>query len=429
MAMKRMSGKQCVVILVVTLLGWLILTGAAQSVELTANAWHVRNALLDSGRTPTSDPVANRYFNSFAGELYPDVMAASISAQREFRRALPSAYSYNQTAHYQNRADVMTSTAYASDDSVAAAAPLPPNSVAAPGSRWVMWDVPFLMRETRKARDRHLGYNQTVSGFATGATRLVGESGAVGFAVGYDSRKLTGRDGYHTKNKADTLHLALYGGEALGCFLFDGYAGLSRSWNRTERAVYSPDGSGAYEQNKGNFNDTVLSAGMKMNYVWIVPGDVRIVPSVGADFSHVRISSFGESDWNKQNNQSRLHVGKSTYANVQVPVMVAVNRTYASSFLRSGGHCSLWTPEIRAGYVPQFGSKRAKAAMRLVDSAGGPNIAYKAESAAIAESYGTAGAGLKIKLRDRFVLGLEYDVVFGKKYVNHSLTAMYGASF
>ncbi len=422
MAMKRISGKQCVVVLVVTLLGWLALTGAAQSVDLSVNAVRLRNALSDAGRPLAALPDATRYFNSFAGELYPDMMAASISAQREFRRALPSAYSYNQTAHYQRRAEVGSTGASTSDVGV----PLAPNSMAAPGSRWVMWDVPFMMRETRRARDRHLGYNQSVSGFGTGATYLVGESGAIGFAVGYDSRKLTGRDGYHMKNKADTLHLALYGGGAIGCFVFDGYAGYSRSWNRTERAVYSPDGSGTYEQNKANFGDTVLSAGMKISYVWIVPGDVRIVPSVGADFSHVRVDAFGERDWNEQNNASRLDIGKSTYGNVQVPVMVAVNRTYASSFLRSGGHCSLWTPEIRAGYVPQFGSKRAKASMRLANDR---DIAYKAESASIADSYGTAGAGLKIKLRDRFVLGIEYDVVFGKKYVNHSLTAMYGASF
>lgn len=363
-----------------------------------------------------------RMYNSMAGEMYPDVMLGSMSIQREFRRALPSIYSYSQTAHYQNRADVGSEGAYASasEDAYAAVAACP-TTMCAPGSKWVMWDVPFMMDETRRRDDSYLGYRNRVSGFATGISRMLGETSAIGLAVGYDARKLDGRDDYHMRNRGDTFHAALYGGTSIGHFFVDGYAGYSRSWNRSERNVEAP---GATTQLKANYNDTVLSAGLKASYVWILGNDARITPSIGLDYSHVRMGSFSER-LHYGNAGYRMRVDKSSYDNLAMPIMVSANKTFASNFLTFKGAPALWTPEVRGGWVPQFGADKARA---RVDLAGGTS-SYRTTSSTLADSYGTVGAGLKMKLADKYIFAVEYDYSFASKYSNHSVTAMYGVSF
>ncbi len=362
--------------------------------------------------------------NSSAGDIYADMLGASVSVQREFRRALPSIYSYSQTAHYQNRADAgAASSAALADMDATNYYVVCPTTMCSPGSKWVMWDVPFMTKETRKGDDGYYGFDQHTSGFATGISRMLGETSAIGLAVGYDARKLSSRDdGYHMQNKADTFHAALYGGSNIGHFFIDGYAGYSHSRNRAERYVHGTAGA-FVSANKANFADTVLSAGLKVSYVWILPNDMRITPSVGVDFSHVRSGSFEERNNEAVNNL--LQGDANSYATVSVPVMVSVNKTFSSGLLAFGGHNSLWTPEVRAGYVPEFGSKRADATLRYAGTAN----AFKAESTKLAGSYGTVGGGLKIKLRDKYIFGVDYDYTFGSKYSNHSLTGMYGVSF
>ncbi len=344
------------------------------------------------------------------GELYADVMRSSISVQREFRRSLPSIYSYSQTAHMQNRADIGSDAAYANTtELVSSSYGACPTTMCAPGSNWVMWDVPWMMREVQKAGDGRMGYKTSSSGFATGISRMIGDAGAIGLAVGYDARKLIDQSDLNQRNHADTLHLALYGGTNIGYFFLDGYAGWSRSWNRAERTETA-------SVLKSNYHDDVFSAGLKASYVWILGNEVRITPSFGLDVSHVKLNSFGE----------RVHAGAgaltstgSGYTNVALPFMVAVNKTFASNFLAFRGAPSLWTPEVRAGWTPQFGAKRAAAKFSDVFS----------DSSERASSYGTLGAGMKVKLADKYIFAVDYDYTFANRYSNHSVTAMYGVSF
>ncbi len=391
--------------------------GMAGAEDLTPNGGRLAESL---GVDPSGSE--GRY-NSAAGDLYADMLGASVSVQREFRRSLPSIYSYSQTAHYQNRADAggASSAALANLDATNYYA-VCPTTMCSPGSKWVMWDVPFMTRETRKGEGGYYGFDQHTSGFATGISRMLGETGAVGLAIGYDARKLSSREGYRMQNNADAFHAALYGGTNIGNFFFDAYAGYSYSRNRAERGVFEVDG-GDFSINKANFSDTVWSAGLKASYVWILPNDMRITPSVGADFSHVRASSFSERS--NEGADSLLRGDANNYSTVSMPVMVSVNKTFNTSFLAFGGHDALWTPEVRAGYVPEFGSKRADATLHYPGAAN----KFKAESTKLAGSYGTVGGGMKIKLRDKFIFAVDYDYTFGSDYENHSVTGMYGVSF
>jgi outer membrane autotransporter protein len=182
---------------------------------------------------------------------------------------------------------------------------------------------------------------------------------------------------------------------------------------------------------KSNYNDDVFSAGIKASYVWILGNEVRVTPSIGTDFSHVKLQSFDErvhSDTNPVAGQSpSLRSTGSSYTNIAVPVMVSINKTYGSDFLMFKGARSLWTPEVRAGWTPQFGSRHAGAKLSAINN---PGIGeYKTQSNSTASSYGTVGAGLKIKLADKFIFAVDYDYTFARDYANHSVTGMYGVSF
>ena len=397
---------------------------AAEDYSPNAGTW--------SGRRGSADFNTARAENQKTGELYADVLAGSVSIQREFRRTLPSIFSYSHTAHYQNRADA----GFASDDAYASTAEVSssvydvcPTTMCSPGANWVMWDVPWLMRETSDAEDGYMGYRSTSSGFATGVSYMLGESSAVGLAVGYDTRTLRALDHYHQKNNADTLHLALFGGTNIGNLFIDGYAGWSRAWNRAERTVENGLGNGAVL--KSNFDDDVVSLGLKASYVWVLPNEVRITPSIGFDFSYATLAGFSERTHSNTLSAGygdyALNADDSTFASLAVPIAVSINKTFEADFLTFKGARSLWTPEMHAGWTPQFGQSNATAKLGNDALTGGRTLSTRSNT--LADSYGTIGAGLKIKLADKFIFGVEYDYMFAGDYDNHSLTGMYGVSF
>ncbi|MCC8181062.1 MAG: autotransporter outer membrane beta-barrel domain-containing protein [Planctomycetes bacterium] len=360
--------------------------------------------------------------NSLAGEPYADIMGVSITIQREFRRALPSISSYSQTARYQDRADMSVSGEAYTDAGASYVGY--PTTLSDPGKRWVMWEVPFYMRDNKKLSDGSLGYSTAVSGFVTGLSRMIGNSSAIGLAVGYDARRMTPKgEGYHFRNKADTLHIALYGGTNLGNFFLDAHAGWSRSWNRMEREVVK-DGTrlGIY---KDNYRDNVFSAGLKASYVWMLPNDARITPSFGLDFSYVRMDAINEHSHSIAYRTNSLRSGESSYSNIALPIMVSMDRTFGSDFLTWNGARSLWTPEVRAGYVPVVGRSRADIDFRTVDNSDN----YRTESAKFNGSYGTVGTAVKVKLADKFLFEVSYDYTFGKRYGNHSVNGAFGIGF
>lgn len=368
----------------------------------TANGWNLYNQET-GGDLRLQSPAAIRAFNSIAPELYANVMASSVAAQRQFASALPSIVDYSQTAHM-----------VAQDQEVCGA-------YCGPDAKWVSWDTPFLTFETRRDNDGYMGYKTQMNGFATGLSRMFSDTAALGLAVGYNSRRLTSSTDYHWRNKSDTFHAALYGGAALGCFFFDAYAGYSRAWQRTERDTEW--GGSFYSRNHGNYNDTVLSAGLKASYVWILPNEMRITPSIGLDYSYIRTGSFTETGAAPAGLWS---MDKARHHSLRTPIMVSLNKSYSTyGFLSFGGKPSLWTPEVRAGYIPQFGAKRTGVSginSYMTES-------FTANSSEIGGSYGTVGAGLKIKLRDRFIFAVDYDFTFGAKYTNHVISGTYGVSF
>lgn len=395
---------------------------AAATVQPTPNA----NAMAIALSGTPLDPAINTDFgilgfNNATAELYANGMLTSLSTQRIFRDTLPSVADYTQTAHRQ-----------ASENYCGPIA----GSICQPGSKWVMWDTPFLQFDTRKSNDGYLGYKYEASGFATGITRLIGEYSAVGLALGYDAREQKGKDGYHQKLKGDAFHAALYGGTNMGAFFFDAYAGFSWTSLRSNRKYSYPVGMPVNQDRdtinfmdndlRGNYNDNILSGGLKASYVWALPKETRIIPSIGLDYSRVHINSIQETGLNAI---SQLRVDSETYNAVQMPITVAANRTFACDFLSFGGINSLWTPEVRGGWVPQFGKSRAEVTAYEYFPNTNYTGTFNSKSTDIGDSYGTVGAGLKIQIKDKFIFALDYDYRFGKKYSSHVLTGTYGVSF
>ena len=348
------------------------------------------------------------------GDLYANAMVSSLSVQRVFRDAIPSFSDYSQTAHRQNDHGAAGFCSAATCD---------------PNHKWITWNTPFLQRDTRERTHHTLGYDLTARGFAAGITRLLGDSAFIGLAAGYDSREQKARDNYFQKLNADTFHSAIYGGAALGHFDVDVYAGYSWSSKRTHRFV--PKNAIWYSvNNNANFNDGIWSSGIKGSYTWILPSDFRIVSTVGIDYSYLHQNEIQEQVKGTGSHRNRLTIDSADYHSVQTPVTLAINKTFASDFLNLGGIASLWTPEVRAGWIPQFGSKHASVNATTYDVETHTPYSFVSQSAAIGGvSHGTVGAGLKIQIKDRFTLGIDYDYRFGKDYRSHVLAGTCGISF
>ncbi len=401
--MQKAACRRIVAILVAVLTLGL---GMAKAVDIprTPNADNYLNAATAAGVTVGNNPTLN---NSTA-DVYAAAMHTSISMQRIFREALPSVADYSQTAHRQTTEENCG---------------LVPGSICAPGKKWVMWDTPWIQKDKRKAKDGYLGYDYESSGFATGFTYLIDDKTAIGFALGYDYREQEGREGYYQKVKGDAFHAAIYGGKAIGAFFLDAYAGFSWTSQRAKRSYYASFSDEMLGTN-GNYNDHIFSAGLKARQVYIVGNDIRITPAIGFDFSRITTNNTTESGTAR----NRLQVEGDSYNSFQAPITVAINKTFQSNFLAFGGVCSLWTPEIRGGYIPQFGTKRSEVKAMVYNVADRP-FSINSQSAKQTGSYGTVGAGMKIQIKDKFIFGIDYDYRFGSKYDSHVITGTYGVSF
>lgn len=331
-------------------------------------------------------------------QLVSNLTMNSALAQRTFRNTIPSIVNYSQTAHATS-----TSAKAGSADAVASLN----SAYCSPSSNWVMWDTPFIVSDSRDKDEDTAGLDTTLNGFATGISRMLGENSSIGLAVGYNSGKASDSNRNLWSARSDTFHAAIYGGTAIGCFFVDAYAGYSYDKQRF-------DNWGATSDATGKFSNTVLSAGLKASYVWILPNEMRIIPSLGLDYTHVRTGSF-----NTPYAGSTEYINSFNYNMIRMPLAVSVNRTFAANFLSFKGYQSLWTPELRASWTPQFGAKHAtlQTMGRSVDSYPRSN------------SYGTVGAGLKIKLAGKYIFGVDYDYTFASNYRNHTLTGTYGVSF
>jgi outer membrane autotransporter protein len=337
------------------------------------------------------------------GILLPHLSVASISAQRVFRDTIPSVADYTQTAHSQAQAIPVSSN-------TSLASPICGAAICGPNSNWVMWDTPFMQFDKMKATGNYGAYDFRSAGFATGVSRLFGEYTAIGLALGYDERKITGDSdpSAYARGDGDTFHATLYGGTGFGNFFVDAYAGFS--W--TSERISLAGTPGGY----GNYNDSILSGGFKASYVWCLENEVRIAPYLGFDYSRLH------------NNPVAYHQGgqpvaidRLSHNSAQLPIGVAVNRTFYSDFLAYGGNRSLWTPEIRAAVTPQFGARQIRNTV-----IGTSDIISSAPASRYIASIGT---GMKIQINDRFILAIDYDYRFGKRYSSHLVTGTYGVSF
>lgn len=339
---------------------------------------------------------------SYSPELYADSILTSMSIQRQFAQTIPSLSNYSQTAHKQIHTDSNCITT---------------------NRNWVMWDTPWLDFDTRETDNGHFGYDVRSAGFATGITKLFGPNASLGLAVGYDGRKQTGRDyGVGMHERAEAFHSALYGGASYGCLFFDAYAGYSYARHRAQREGIDV-ATGANFDTGSNYSDDILSGGLKISYVIGLPASIRMIPSIGFDYSHVRQRGFNEYLKEDALIDTTLAVDGTSYNNAQLPIKVAFNRTFRLPILTFGGICSLWTPEVRGGWVPQFGDKEPGV------TGWNNGTAYYAEANGLNDSYGTVGGGLKIQLRDKYIFAVDYDYSFASKYDRHALTATYGCSF
>lgn len=349
---------------------------------------------------------------------YADSMVSALSLQRTFRSTLPSVAESSQSVH----------------------GPWYPGQFAVGASKdclardWVLWGTPFLAWEKWDATGTEWASKTKAAGLAAGLSRRFGENSVVGLALGYDNRDQYGPNQFvggvgtwntYFKNNADTLHTALYGGTSFGSLFLDAYAGWSRSWNDTGYDIAHPSvGSGS---GNSKYDTDIYSAGVKASYVFRFGSGLRLIPSVGLDYSHVRQDALSV---NVNNSTSALIPvgtviatgGKASWDTLQLPIMVALNRTFES-------RGSWWMPEVRGGWVPQFGKKQAVINGHVLNVNTANRITGNLKSHGIGDSYGVLGAGVKVGAGERFTFAVNYDFLFGKDYRKHVVTGTVGWNF
>lgn len=344
--------------------------------------------------------------SSFQG--ISDTVMFSVIAQRAFVNVLPSITDRNLT-----------------DD-----CGYPARSFGgAPAAKWNVWATPFMQSGKKEGESGFVGSDLDIVGVSAGIGRILGDNAVVGLALGWDKRKAEVNDFtdpeypdnvVKSKSRSDAFHAALYGGVNFGSFSIDAYAGYSQAWYRNNAKSIRIANPSVMAVSKSKYDNTTLAAGVKANHVLALSNGVRFVSSLGLDYSHVRMGK----DSVMSDKIAYANIFRSHFNSLQAPVRVSLNRTFESGLFSFCGGPSLWTPEIRAGYVQQIGKTRAKTSLQEI----GDQLVLKSESVKIG-SYGTIGAGINVNLANRFDLAVDYDFQLGSKYKMHVLTGTIGMSF
>ncbi len=253
---------------------------------------------------------------------------------------------------------------------------------------------------------------------ATGLERYLGDNAKIGLALGYSHTDMKLKSsmipGLKNDITGNAFHTALYGGMRFGeAFFLDGYAGYSFTYNNA--SVFDPDLEDSFAFDR-SFHDHIYSAGLKGSYVFTVGDGTRIIPSLGLDYAYAKQGAWNAVDADG----SPLWANSTSFNDLEMPLMLKVNHTFGSGN-------TLWTPEIRGGWIPRFGSDTADFMLTSVENSI-PEY-YSVKSSSLGHSRGVIGAGITGQFAGRHSLGVNYDFSFGKKRTQHLLSLDYGLSF
>ena len=211
----------------------------------------------------------------------------------------------------------------------------------------------------------------------------------------------------NTKYDSDMLNIGVYGAyhHESGVFV-QGYAGYGYGWNDYDVNMILGG------TKHGDYKNQSYSAGMELGYRFDLDGGVRIIPSVGIDYTHIAQHSWDESIHRSGTSPILAnHFNRQRYNVVEVPVGVSISKVYDM------GDAKI-VPEVRGAWIYQANDRRASIGTGYVGS-GSSTTMYATDCGA---NRGMVGGGVKAVFSDFFDVAVDYSLNFKGGYRDHQLT-------
>ena len=256
------------------------------------------------------------------------------------------------------------------------------------------------------------GYKYNSGGFILGYDYRIGDI-TFGLSGAYSSGTFKNNDGAG-KTDVDTMNFGLYGSyDPDSGFYADASIGYGHTWNK-DKSSFSFGGGRV--TTSGKFQNHSFQAGTHIGYAFKVPGEVRIVPTVGVEYMHIYQKAWNE----RASNPAFSHwYGSSNTNYVEIPVGVRIARTW-----KLGGGASI-TPEIRGAWIYEANNPDTELQMGFMGSSSSTTI-YGVNSG---RSRGMVGAGVKASFTSNIDGFIDYNFEFRSGYKNHNIMAGLGVSF
>lgn len=273
-----------------------------------------------------------------------------------------------------------------------------------------IWLGAFGARTRQDDKDGRYGYKYDAGGLVMGYDWEHGGDLTLGVGGSYSAGDLDNNPGT-ARTDVEAINLGMYAAyDPVGGIFADAAVNYGRSWNKAR-----VDGIGG--RRSGSFKTNSLGAGANLGYVFERDCGLRVTPTLGIQWTHIR-----QDGWNE--NVSGAGMIAQWYDGtdddyLEVPVAVRVNK----SFMLPNG--MILTPEARAAVVLDVGPSRPTLHTGFAGS--GETTALRGIDPGKAR--GLVGAGVKANLTNAVDAYVDYNHEFRGGYKNSNLTGGVGVSF
>lgn len=279
-----------------------------------------------------------------------------------------------------------------------------------------VWASAFGQWIRQKNSGRIYGYDYDAGGLALGYDREVPEVPGLtlGVSGAWSSGEIKNNDG-RTKTDVDTYSLGLYGSyEFGGGFFVDGNLNYGHAQNDASTKLVLGG------RKEGSFDSNSWQVGLNLGYTFRPAPEVRLIPSVGLQYIHIKQDGWREKIKADPNNLALAHwFGDSKTSFVEIPVNLRLNTTW------DNGCGVLFTPELRLGGI--FAADKPDSQLRMGFTGSGDSA--KIYGIDPGKNRFLAGAGLKVQVSNNLDAFIDYDYEGRSNYQSHNASAGLGYSF
>lgn len=273
-----------------------------------------------------------------------------------------------------------------------------------------VWAGGFGSWTRQEDRGNQFGYKYSSGGAIIGYDRDVGDF-VFGATTAYSDGTVKNNEGF-TETDVDTLNIGFYGSyNHPSGFFVDGNLGFGYSWNKVRTDDVITGG-----RREGKYHAYSLQTGADLGYRFEL-GGIRLIPSVGAHYTHVQQKSWSEKVQDASMLANWFRRSKDNY--LAIPVALKINKTFLF------GNSVAVTPEVRGAWISEVGATQARVRVGYVGSRDSARL-YGVDSG---RGHGLIGLGVKARFAYNLDAFVDYNLEFRGSYKNHNLMGGIGWSF